>query len=78
MTAAVRQFAHFIIIDTEVTSLSGNLFGKQKKNKNTTVVTYDTVLPHKLTVTTDTHSASQTAARTQNAVTLKLVHNPSH
>jgi len=74
MTAAVRQFAHFIIIHTEVRSLPENLFGKQKKNKNITVVTYDSVITHTLIVVTDTHRG----ARTPNAITLKSVGNPRH
>ena len=47
-------FAHWIIVDkninTEVSGLLENLFCKEKKTKNIIVVTYDFVLPRKLTM----------------------------
>jgi len=64
--------------DDEVRSLSESLFGKQKKNKNIAVVTYDSVLPHTLTVVTDRYCASQSATRTPTTVTIKSVGNPRH
>jgi hypothetical protein len=83
-TAAFQQFACWmimimiiiIIIITDVNSLSENLFGQQKKTKNVTVVTYGSVVPHKLTVITEhtpTHNSSKTVARTPSAIKFKSV-----